>query len=312
MSTLHSANGWMDGKREVCLLLMIGKRIQGHDWSIIKLGVAGIISEIIIDTAFFTGNHVPKCSIQYSNTDQNIDLIRRSEIGSQATDTEIKAAENIHSESWPELLAVTRLNPGYPTSRIHKFKINPTAATYVRVNMYPDGGIARLRLIGTIQPKPYTDATIDLASVVNGAKPISHSNAHFGSPINMLLPSVALGMYDGWETARNPNRPEIFHLDKEGYLDTDSKEWALIDIVPGCISKIFVDTRHFKGNFPESCIVEGRINGGNWCVVVPRGRLYADREHVFQVDDIRADSVRLTIFPDGGVSRFRVFGRVIK
>ncbi|ORY49959.1 allantoicase [Rhizoclosmatium globosum] len=310
---------WMDGWETR------RKRTEGHDWGIVKLGLSGEIEGVHIDTAFFTGNQVPRISLQAACLEEDLPLVRRSEIGTCATDQELKAAGAVGSEKWDTILSMTPLKPGYPETRHHYFPINKACLgkryTHLRINYFPDGGVARLRVYGTVSKDWSTVSPVqqfDLVALENGGIPVSFTNSHYGTPQNMLMKRESAGMYDGWETARNPNRPPIFKKDAEGLLVIPGSEHVVIKLGHIAIpEKVVIDTSHFKGNFPESVLVEScvltqgqRLNDAKWHVLVKRVKCQPNLKHEFGVvgGGSGITHVRLTVFPDGGIARFRVFG----
>lgn len=137
---------------------------------------------------------------------------------------------------------------------------------------------------------------------------MSHTNAHYGTPLRLLAPGRSLGMHDGWETARNPTRPPIYSLLPSGLLDTTASESCVIRILPGSISSVLIDTRWYIGNYPESVGVE-YWSGGKWKVLVKRQRVGPDAEHVIVPEtNTNVNFVKVTMTPDGGISRVRLFG----
>jgi allantoicase len=142
--------------------------------------------------------------------------------------------------------------------------------------------------------------------------------------MQLLAPGTAKGMFDGWETARNPNRPKIFTYGPDGQLIMPGFERAVIQLGhSGRISRVIVETHHFKGNYPESCILEGcLVTAGHgdapsdqetWVPLVPRTKLAANDSKTFEVSATSIVShVRLTMYPDGGISRLRVFGSIVR
>jgi allantoicase len=280
----YTENGkWMDGWESR------RKRVPGYDWCVIKLGIPGFIKGVDIDTNFFLGNHPPYASI---------DACCLADGAAPAENTE-----------WTEILAKSPLNPGSQ----NLFGVNSDKYwTHLRLNIYPDGGVARLKVYG----KVYKDWTmvsgteiIDLAALVNGARVVLANDMFFGSKDNLIGPGRAKNMGDGWETKRKRILPGF--------------DWAIVKLaVPGEIKKILVDTNHFKGNYPDSCSIEGcfhpEIDDSSltdpaigWTEILPRTKLKAHTEHFFE-DEIKAagtfSHVRLNIFPDGGISRLRLFG----
>ncbi|KAI8801746.1 allantoicase-like protein [Cladochytrium replicatum] len=313
---------WMDGWETR------RKRIVGHDWAIIKIGCPGFIQEIQIDTAFFTGNHTPKVEILAATLDEE-DLVfpdRVSAMGSAASPNDVlKATAAVSKHSWGVLLPKTTLNPGVEETRHHSFAVSTKRpVTHVRINMYPDGGIARLRLLGTVAPPDWgsvdPNALIDLAALQNGGTIISFTDAHYGSPAKLIAPSESLGMWDGWETKRTTGRPEELTEDVNGFVGSYAKQEAVLRLGhAGVIRKVVVDTKHFKGNFPESFELLGRVPGKrkldneeDWVPVVRRTRLQADSilEFAAEAGVGPTEEIKFTIYPDGGVSRLRVLGNV--
>jgi len=335
---------WMDGWESR------RKRIAGHDWCLIKLGMPGFIRGIDVDTSFFTGNHSPRCSIQaaYLNEEQmkmaeRLMAFRNDScsgdggdgysdgmIGTACTPETQALAEQLGSGEWDELLAYTELEPGYEDCACQSFAISETDKTpaynVVRLNMYPDGGIARLKIYGEVQSHHSpAGGPIDLLAAVNGGSAVSWSDAHFGQPSYLINPGRGINMGDGWETARKLTRPRVLEVAPDGLVVSPGSDWAVLRLCgTGKIAKIEVDTCHFKGNFPESCQVEvawleGDLRSANqrasqtdgsveWKVLLPRTKLQADKQHYFElgqglVDCGPATHVRLSMFPDGGVSQ---------
>jgi allantoicase len=118
---INMGDGWETRRR----------RGPGHDWTIIKLGVAGNIRRIEVDTAHFKGNFPERCSIEAC-------------FAPNAGD----GTESL--QHWKELLPRTKLK----ANTRHLFRdqiVNVGVVTHVRFNIYPDGGVSRLRLFGTPQ-----------------------------------------------------------------------------------------------------------------------------------------------------------------
>lgn len=223
------------------------------------------------------------------------------------------------------------LGPGYPETRHNVFKIdNKQPWTHLRINMYPDGGIARLRVYGNVvmdwSKIPSTQLT-DLVSAEHGGRVIHFNDAHYGHPKNLLAPGRSLTMAGGWETARKKTRPAILEADPAtGLLKVPGKDWVVLKLGhPGVIHDIEVDTNHFKGNFPESCVVYGTQYDGaedgvladsvQWAPILPRVKLVAHAQQYFsaaknEVNVIPGgvNYVKLEMFPDGGISRLRLRG----
>lgn len=269
-------------------------------------------------------------------------------MGTAATQQELEAAERIESHKWTEILSMKELQPGYPNTRYHSFEIHSTARwTHLRLNLYPDGGIARFKVFGTVirdWSQVSTSTKLDLIAVGNGGKAIYHSNAHYGVPSNLINPTRALDMGDGWETARRPDRPAIYKLGADGHVEMPGSDFAVLKLGhPGIVEEIEIDTSHFKGNFPESCFIEAcfadaenadelitqdceekkqRQSKGEpmvtgkiaWKTLLPRTKLGSHEIKLFPAatDVSVITHIRLNIYPDGGVSRLRLFGHISK
>eukprot|EP00931_Biecheleriopsis_adriatica_P047462 TRINITY_DN27364_c0_g3_i1.p1 TRINITY_DN27364_c0_g3~~TRINITY_DN27364_c0_g3_i1.p1 ORF type:complete len:411 (-),score=86.85 TRINITY_DN27364_c0_g3_i1:56-1114(-) len=327
---------WMDGWESR------RRRTPGHDWCIVELGAPGIIQGVEVDTAFFTGNNVPALSIQVCSAPgfaMPADLVCRSsgEGGIAATEEELQRAEEaLNALSWHELLPQSVLKPGYESTRHNFFACSSkTAVTHLRVNTYPDGGIARLRVFGEVLRDwniVKADAVEDFALSRNGAVALAWSNAHYGLPRNCLAPGASRRMDEGWETARNPKRPAVLQPGPDGLCDCGyAFDWFIMRLGARCLlNELELDTSHFKGNFPESCLVEGLDDASlaaqpaleqmkyfagpeastrQWLPVLPRSRLGPHQAHTFNLESSRpVTHLRITIFPDGGIARVRARG----
>jgi allantoicase len=166
---------------------------------------------------------------------------------------------------------------------------------------------------------------VDLAAAANGGTVLRYSDAHYGEPKNLLRPGRGINMGDGWETARKKNRPAVLTVNtKDGLLAVPGSDWVVLSLGHlGDIERIEVDTHHFKGNFPESCFIEGGQatspaealdnHSIKWRPVLPRTKLRADAQHYFERGSIvtgpPVNVIRLTMYPDGGISRLRIWGR---
>uniref|UniRef100_UPI00398E9331 allantoicase n=1 Tax=Pristiophorus japonicus TaxID=55135 RepID=UPI00398E9331 len=319
---------WMDGWETR------RKRIPGHDWCIIQLGVPGDIHGFDVDTSYFTGNYAPRVSIEAAclNPDVVPDLPPRGEkIGTAASEEEVEAIRELKSESWIELVPMTILQPGYVDTCHNYFPAQQLKRwTHIRLNMYPDGGIARLRVYG-VGHRDWSAVsqkhTVDLAAMTNGGVCLGYSDAHFGHPNNIIGIGRSSVMSDGWETARRLDRPAVLKAGDQGVLQVPGCEWAVFKLGhPGVITHIEIDTSHFKGNFPDSCKIEGcaitpeeekksidmkwkSCHGLKWKLLLPITKLKPHQQYFFSIEmkDI-ATHVRLTMKPDGGISRMRLMG----
>ncbi|XP_017311697.1 allantoicase [Ictalurus punctatus] len=324
---------WMDGWETR------RKRIPGHDWCIVQLGVPGVIHGIDVDTSFFTGNYAPSVSIQAACLEgRSVPclVLEGDRTGMAASQSQFEAVAQLRSESWEEIVPVTTLKPGYSDSCHNFFSVTiPHRVTHIRLNVYPDGGIARLRVYGIGQrdwSSVLSQEEVDLVALVNGGVCVGYSDAHFGHPRNMIGLGRADNMADGWETARRLDRPKVLKMDKKGILQVPGFEWAVFRLGhPGVISRIEIDTNHFKGNFPDWCQIEAcRLTpeeeqtyikhkwisdkGPTWKILLRPRKLKPHYRHLCSGECVlqcgRVSHVRLVIAPDGGVSRLRLWGHI--
>jgi allantoicase len=272
---------WMDGWETR------RKRTTGYDWCIVKLARAGVLKGLDIDTSHFTGNFPPAASIEGAHLPAG-----------GAPDA---------STQWAEIVPSTTLQG----NSHHYVEVQVGEAyTHIRLNLYPDGGVARLRAYG--QPRvDWATASrtelVDLAAMENGAYVVAVNNQHFGAASNLLMPGRGMNMGEGWETRRRRE---------------PGNDWAIVALArPGTIRKIEVDTAHFKGNYPDCCSLQAAsVTGGTdsslvtqamfWPVLLGEQKLQMDKQHVFE-SEIAAlgpvTHVRFNIIPDGGVSRLRLW-----
>jgi allantoinase len=265
-----------------------------HDWCILALGTPGVIRGVDVDTAFFTGNYPESCAID----------------ACVAADDE----SAMKSAKWKEILPQTRLRGG---SHNLMAIADEGRWTHLRLRIIPDGGVARLRVYGEVRPDwdrvRASREGVDLAAVVNGGEVITCNDMFFGSKENLILPGRAKTMGEGWETKR-----------KRG----PGHDWIIVRLATtGSLKKIEVDTNHFKGNYPDcfsidACAYAGRNLTASdfrdrtdivWKEIIPRTKLQASHQHFFEGLEVatksaKYDYVRLNIYPDGGVSRLRVWG----
>ena len=277
---------WMDGWESR------RKRTPGHDWAVVQLATPGKIIGFDIDTNFFLGNHPPNASIEAVYI-KDADPVK---------DWESDSIE------WKEILPKSHLDAG--SQNFYKSN-SDELFTHIRLHIFPDGGVARLRVYGEVFKDwdviRETDE-VDLAAAINGGKAIACNDMFFSAMNNLIMPGRGVNMGDGWETKRNrtPN----------------NRDWVILKLaIPGTIERIIVDTCHFKGNYPDSCSIEGCSSDNDeavvndktvWETILPQQKLSADNEHEF-IKEITGTSVfsyvRLNIFPDGGISRLRLFGK---
>lgn len=290
----------------------------------------GQIHGIQLDTAFFTGNFPPMASVQATNRcekDEDEDK-RDPSMGKCASQQDMEMIAKYKSDEWETIVPMTKLNPGYESTRYHYFGVaSRKTFTHLRLNLFPDGGVARLKTYGVVVPNVDRLLTynedgidlIDLAAMENGGVCLELSDAHYGHPRNIIRKGRGVNMGDGWETARRLDRPPILKVKPEtGMLDfCGGEEWCILKLgVPGTVKKFEVDTNHFKGNSPDSISIEGRlVNSDVWFELLGPQKLRPHERHFFGESVIcshkkKVDHVKVTIRPDGGISRVRILGLI--
>jgi len=278
-----SRGKWMDGWESR------RRRTPGYDWCVVKLGVRGRVRGVNVSTRFFTGNYPTSCSIDALDTARVVDARLAATAGAP----------------WTTILARTDLRGDDD----NVFDVGANGPwTHVRLNIFPDGGVARLRVFGDAvvdwKRVAANGKAVDLARIEHGGLVLAASDMHYGAKDNVIMPGRAANMGDGWETKRRRG---------------PGHDWLLLRLgAAGRVRKIEIDTNHFKGNYPESASVEacrladnGGLESAAWAELLPRTRLHAHRRHFFsrELHDVGAVThLRLNIFPDGGVSRLRVYG----
>lgn len=253
---------------------------------------------------------------------------RNGQMGTCCSEDDLNKISELNSNKWLNLTPVTRLSPGYPETKKNYISSDNSEeiVSHIRVNMFPDGGIARLRVYGIVQPDPNKFANNNLEDLLllnNGGQCIKFSNAHFGHPRNLIKLKNGINMGDGWETARRIDRPSILECDKNGILKVPGNEWAIFKLCfTGNIETIIVDTKHFKGNFPDSVQIQGvhlkglpsNIEEEKWVTVLTSRKLSAHKEHEFGYNELEKTGpfnfIKVTMAPDGGISRLRIFGTI--
>ena len=273
---------WMDGWESR------RKRTAGHDFIIIKLGKPGTIKKVDVDTSHFNGNQPAMISIEGANSNSN----------------------KINQLKWQPLLSKKKTK----ANSHHYFTVNSDKVfTHIKFNIFPDGGVARLRLYGSIaKSSKLKNKKINLASLLDGSSVIACNNEHFGKAENILAPGKAKNMGDGWETRRRRGK---------GF------DWLILNSLDGKeIDKIEISTHHFKGNFPSHCSLQAAYlpnsknskqivkSSNTWKYLLKDAKLFANKVHVFKNNLMKKDKInfiKINIFPDGGISRFRIYGKSI-
>ena len=289
LGTYDDHGQWMDGWESR------RRRGGGHDYCIVELAFPGYISLVDIDTTYFTGNHPPRASLDA--------------ISSNIGDIDPLAED----APWKEILATAELGSSQP----NPFAIdNPGPWKFIRLQIYPDGGVARLRVHGRIErdweeikANLEPGELLDLFAVENGGVPLLCNDQHYGTMYNLNRAGRGINMGDGWETRRRRE---------------PGNDWVIVKLGhPGVLKKVSVDTAHFKGNYPESVALEGIYIDPetstdsditpdlDWQPLMPKQLLSADAEHEFHselADHKKITHVKINIFPDGGLSRVRLIG----
>ena len=272
---------WMDGWESR------RKRVAGYDHCIVRLGIPGIVHGVDIDTSFFTGNYPPSASIDACVSSATIP-------GDEVQWQELLPAEDLQGDAH------------------HLLRIeNDNAFTHLRLNIYPDGGIARLRVYGEVRPdwdEVDSSEVLDLFAIERGGRAILCSDQHYGTKHNLNFAGRGINMGDGWETARRRG---------------PGNDWVVLRLGhPGRIDKVEIDTAHFKGNYPDRAEMRAALvaddndlaaASADWPLLLPESKLEMDTQHYFS-DTLRdvgvVSHVRLNIFPDGGISRVRLLGSI--
>ncbi|MDP9093335.1 MAG: allantoicase [Actinomycetota bacterium] len=255
------------------------RREPGNDWALVRLGIPGAIRGVIVDTAFFTGNYPPEVSIEAAGV------------------AGYPSPEELLGADWTTIVARTPVNG----DSLNEFAVQVLGRfTHVRLVMYPDGGIARLRVHGEPVPDPriLAGTDLDLAALANGGWITGCSNTFYSSPFNLIAPGSPRAMGEGWETARRRD---------------DGNDWVEIRLCgPSVLHRAEIDTSYFLGNAPGWAALSGwHAADGHAAPVelMPRTRLQPDIVHMLPVNPhAEVTHVRVDIFPDGGLARVRLHG----
>jgi allantoicase len=256
----------------------------GHDWAIVRLAAPGIVHGVVVDTAYFKGNYPPFVSVEAAFVD-----------GYPSIDEVMKA-------DWQTIVAKSPADGDtanlYEVADRHRW-------THVRLSIYPDGGVARFRVHGKVVQDPrFLGGTVDLLAAENGASLTECSDAFYSSPANIILPGRARNMGEGWENSRRRG---------------GGNDFAIFELAaPGVPRHVEVDTSYYVGNAPGwirlSAVDSRRRHKADhtaWTEILPRTAVQPDTRHRFLID--RAESythLRLDVYPDGGLSRLRLFGEL--
>jgi len=282
-----SAAVWREGEYTDCGKWMDGwetrrRREPGHDWCIVRLGAPGIVRGVVIDTAHFKGNYPEHCSLEGCAAPADA------------------TTEDLEALDWTELVPRSSL----AGDRENTFAVaSPARWTHLRLNIFPDGGVARLRVHGEPVPSwPDLPRDFDLAALALGGRIADCSDRFFGHPHHLLLPDPPRGMFDGWETKRRRG---------------PGHDWVVVRLAAeGIIERVVVDTSHFKGNAPGWFSLDAAVDAAatgdsaGWREIQPRTALEPHRRHEFGLADApAAAAARFNIYPDGGVARLHLHGQ---
>jgi allantoicase len=279
---------WMDGWETR------RRRTPGYDWCIVRLGIPGLIRGVVVDTSWFRGNYPESCSLEAAVVD-----------GTPDADVIASTAD------WTEILPRSPL--AGDTRNAFSVLPNETPFTHLRLNIFPDGGVARLRVHGEglFDPRRHHPGSeVDLAAAENGGQVLLSSDMFFGHRHNLIMPGRSTHMGDGWETRRRRG---------------PGHDWAIVKLATrGTLHRVEVDTDHFKGNAPGGCMLDvcdapsvpnadiqtlaARV--GAWRELVREKPLQPHTGHRFTdlVEPGPVTHARLNIYPDGGIARLRLYG----
>ncbi len=269
-------------------------QVEQPDHAVLRLGAGGVVRSVVVDTAHFVGNYPPQASIE-----------------ALATEGHPSAAE-LRAATWTTIAPRFDLAPDAATQAE---VADDRRWTHVRLTIHPDGGVARLRVLGHVVPDPrLMTGTVDVAALANGALLLASSNSFYSSAANLLRPGVATTIAGGWETARRRG---------------PGHEWFVVQLSGPTVPRLVeVDSSLFTGNAPGAVRVSGidaragdLADEGAWTELVPRVRVLPDTLHRYRVRDTapglgdggqpaEVTHVRLEAFPDGGLNRFRLLGEL--
>jgi allantoicase len=281
---------------------------EPFDWMIFEMQRATAVSCVAVSTQFHLGNH--------------------------AEALEIDGWDAARGE-WQAIVAPMQLF-GHGAHAVESVS-GVAQFQRIRVRMYPDGGVTRLALYGNDLPavekermfspairawhafdpqtkKPMTpkytttaaevaasnarvgSGMADLASAAFGGQVVSASNEHYSPATQVISPYPPLSMVDGLESARS--------------REPGHSENVVIRLgQPAKIGRIELDFSHFVNNNPREVEIDG-LRGTEWVPLVARTEVKAFAGNViaFAAGGVGpCEQIRVTVFPDGGMNRVRVF-----
>lgn len=267
----------------------------GHDQAILRLGAAGVVRAVVIDTSHFTGNFPTGAIVEGVWLDGD------------------PSVAELQDAKWTTLVGRSLLKGD--TANVFTVADSPRCS-HVRLTIHPDGGVARLRVHGEVVADPRVVSalgTVDLAALELGGQVTGCSNRFYGSPDLLIAPGLARSMGEGWETARRRD---------------NGNDWVEVRLAcRGSVRVVELDTTWFLGNAPAAATItaydagDGRAtsdpagpdtphDGTAWTTLMQRTRLQPDTRHRFVLAEPAAPAThaRLDVFPDGGMARLRLWG----
>ena len=304
-STPIDEDGWESRRRRDYAYTTPGPH-PDFDSAIIRLGLPGIVRAVVVDTAFFTGNYPAACAIEGASIEGHPSL---ADLLSDKVE-------------WTEILPRAQATLKGGSKNYFEIALGSAGQrfTHLRFHIYPDGGVARLRVHGDVMPDARWMGSrsrpqlVDLAAAEHGALVVSCNDMFFGSRHNLIMPGRGVNMGDGWETKRG-RRP--------------GPDWVVLRLAAeGTLERAIVDTLHFKGNAPDWAALDvAHVDPGapdpdgskdeGWIPLLPKTSLQPHTQHAFEQElahgpgaSVAATHVRMRIWPDGGISRLRLLGIV--
>jgi allantoicase len=270
------------------------RRVPGVDWALVRLGVPGVIRVVDVDTTSFTGNHPVGCRVEACGVEG------------------YPSPEELMNADWVEIVAETEL----AGDRSNVLRVESDVRfTHVRLTIWPDGGVGRLRVWGraVADPRDYDFGSRDLASQLHGGLVVGSSDGFYSSPHSLNRPDEARSMGEGWETRRQRGM---------------GPDWVVVRLAARAhVHAIVLDTAYFRYNASAQCSLLGLdldpldgdatiAGSSSWKELLPLTRLQPDTRHTLWLGTARAGTtvpasapvthVRLEAMPDGGLSRLRV------
>lgn len=260
------------------------RREDGTDWAIVLLGAPGVVRGVVVDTAWFRGNYPPFISVEAVH------------LPGYPSTAALLAAD------WTTLVAKSDCAGD---AKNYYEVTDRRCWTHLRLSIYPDGGVARLRVHGHVVADPdFLTGTIDLLAAENGGHLQRTSDAFYSSPAQLIVPGRARNMGEGWENARRRGGGNDFAVFALGH--------------PGTVRHVEVDTGCYVGNAPGAVrlsVLDARVDAvddeDGWTAILAKRRVMPDTRHRFLAErEVEATHVRLDVYPDGGLSRLRMWGEL--